>query len=193
MIIIPTHISRVDTWLKDCLASIQTKHEVMVIFQDDKPPEGLKIGCKYDFHTDGRFDSGAVVWAINNLGKDDEFMVLHDSCVIKDNKLFDIVFNGYFEESVALSNYPVMMGMFLGKYRMKIVTQLEPPVAKDKEHSIDLEESWNQKYTRIEQPILLDSYISISNKFEERHGRNNMVLENKYLIKYKGTYNRGLI
>lgn len=193
MIIIPSHISRVDTWLKDCLNSIQTKHEVMVVFQETKPPKGLKIGFDYTFHTDGRYDPGAVVWAMNNLKPDDEFMVLHDSCVIKDNLIFDVVFKGYREETVAFSNYPVLMGMFLGKYRMQIASQLELPISKTKEESVDLEESWNKKYCELEQPILLDSYLSTSTKFEQKHGRENMVLENKYLIKYKGSYNRGML
>lgn len=188
MIIIPTHISRVDTWLKDCLASIKTDHPIMVVFQDDKPPKGLKIGFDYTFHTNGRFDPGGIVWAMNNLEKDDEFMILHDSCVIKDNLLWKVVFNGYREESVALASHPTMMGMFIGKYRMEIVTKLKPPVAKDKKQAVELEESWNREYCQLEQPIALDNPLTESDIFEDRHGRKNMVLENRWLIKYKGTY-----
>lgn len=188
MIIIPTHISRVDTWLKDCLASIKTDHRVMVVFQDNKPPKGLEIGTEYTFHTNGRFDPGAIVWAMNNLEKDDEFIVLHDSCVVKDNLLWKVVFEGYREESVALATHPTMMGMFIGKYRMPIVTKLKPPVAKDKKQAVELEESWNREYCQLEQPIALDNPLTYSDVYEERHGRKNMVLENRWLIKYKGTY-----
>lgn len=188
MIIIPTHISRVDTWLKDCLASIKTDHQIMVVFQDEKPAKGLKIGSEYTYHTNGRFDPGGIVWAMNNLGKDDEFFILHDSCVIKDNLLWKVVFEGYFEESVALASHPTMMGMFLGKYRMPIVTQLKPPAAKDKKQAVELEETWNREYCQLEQPIALDNSLTKSTIFEERHGRKNMVLENRWLIKYKGTY-----
>jgi hypothetical protein len=190
MIIIPSHVSRIDTWLKDCLASLDTKHKVMVVFQGDKPAKGLKIGFDYTHQALNGYDPGAVVWAINNLEKDDEFMVLHDSCVVKDNLLFKVVFEGYFEDSVALSTHPTTFGMFLGKYRTKIASQLEPPVAEDKAHGVDLEESWNREYCQLEQPIVLDNPLTTSDVFEIRHGRENMILENRWIKKYKGTWKR---
>lgn len=188
MIIIPTHISRKDTWLKDCLASIKTDKKVMVVFQDEKPPKGLKIGFEYTYHTDGRFDPGAIVWAMANLKPDDEFFVLHDSCVIKDNLLWKVIFDGYYEESVALASHPTIMGMFLGKYRMEIALQLEPPIAKDKAHGVELEESWNRAYCAIEQPILMEQPLTSSTVFIEKHGRTNMILENRWIKKHKGTW-----
>lgn len=190
MIIIPSHISRIDTWLKDCLASLDTKHKVMVVFQGDKPAKGLKIGFDYTHQALNGYDPGAIVWAMNNLEKDDEFMVLHDSCVVKDNLLFKVVFEGYFEDSVALSTHPTTFGMFLGKYRMKMASQLEPPVAKDKAHGVDLEESWNREYCQLEQPIVLDNPLTTSDVFEILHGRENMILENRWIKKYKGTWKR---
>ena len=193
MIIIPSHISRIDTWLKDCLESIDTKHPVMVIFQGDKPTKGLKIGFDYTHQTLNGYDPGAIVWAMNNLEKDDEFMVLHDSCVVKDNLLWKVVFDGYYEDSVALSTHPTTMGMFLGKYRMAIASQLEQPIAKDKLHGVELEESWNRDYCKLEQPVVLDNPLTISDVFIERHGRKNMVLENRWIKKYKGTWSRDQI
>jgi len=193
MIIIPSHISRIDTWLKDCLASLDTKYKIMVVFQGDKPAKGLKIGFEYTHQDLNGYDPGGIVWAMNNLEKDAEFFILHDSCVIKDNLLFKVMFDGYYEESVALASHPTLMGMFLGKYRMPIAKQLEPPIAKDKEHAVDLEETWNREYCQLEQPIVLDNPLTESTIFEERHGRKNMILENRWIKKYKGAWNRNML
>lgn len=192
MIIIPTHISRIDTWLKDCLESLDTKHKVMVLFQGDKPPKDLKIGFDYTHHDLNGFDPGAIVWARENC-TDSEFFVLHDSCVIKDNSLFDVLFNGFSGLSVALASQPVLMGMFLGKYKTEIVKQLEPPIAKDKTHAVDLEESWNNEYCSLDYPVTLANTLTQSNTFEQKHGRENMVLENKWIKKYKGAWNRSML
>lgn len=187
MIIIPTTIERIDTWLKDCLASIETDHPITVVFQGEKPPANLKLAVPF-VHKETGFDPGAIVWAMDNLKEDDEFFVLHDSCVVRDNLLWKVVFDGYYEESVALSKEPVMMGMFLGKYRMKIAKSLEKPIAKTKEDSVELEVDWNSEYSKLEQPILLDSNLSASHIFETRHGRENMVMSCRWLTKYKGTW-----
>lgn len=192
MIIIPSHISRIDTWLKDCLASLDTKHPVMVVFQGDKPAKGLKIGFDYTHQALNGYDPGALVWARENC-KDDEFFVLHDSCIIKDNLLWHVVFNGYAGQSVALATHPTIMGMFLGKYLTKIVQKLEPPVAKDKTHAVELEESYNQSYCQEDYPITVDNPLTISDVFEEKYGRKNMILENRWIKKYKGTWNREMI
>lgn len=188
MIIIPTTIDRIDTWLKDCLESIETDRPVTVVFQGEKPPKGLVLSRPY-VHKETGFDPGAIVWAMANLKPDEEFFVLHDSCVVHDNLLWKVLFDGYHEESVALSKQPVMMGMFLGKYRMKIASKIKPPIATTKLEAVELEQTWNNEYCSLEQPILLDSNISQSNIFEERHGRNNMVLKCRWLTKYKGTWN----
>jgi hypothetical protein len=192
MIIIPSHISRIDTWLKDCLASLDTKHPVMVVFQGDKPAKGLKIGFDYTHQTLNGYDPGGIVWAMENC-KDEEFFLLHDSCIVKDNLLWKVVFEGYRENSVALANHPTIFGMFLGKYRMEIAKQLDPPIAKDKTHAVDLEEEWNRKYCELDYPIVLDEPLSIGDKFEQRHGRENMILENRWIKKYKGAWNRNML
>lgn len=192
MIIIPTHISRKDTWLKDCLESLDTKHKVMVLFQGEKPPKDLKIGFDYTFHSLNGYDPGAIVWARENC-TDDEFLVLHDSCVIKDNIIFDILFKGYSGNSVAFSNHPTLMGMFLGKYQTELVKQLEPPIANSKEHGVELEETWNREYCQLDYPVLLTEPLNTSDIRETKHGRENMVLENRWIKKYKGTWNRSML
>ena len=191
MILIPTHISRKDTWLKDCLASLKTDYPVRVIFQGDKPPSDLKIGFDYTYYRHDGYDPGAIVWAMLNLNKDDEFFVLHDSCVVKDNLLWKVVFDGYWQDSVALSKEPTFMGMFIGKYRMEIASQLRPPDAENKNHAVELETTWNDEYCKLEQPVLLDDPLIRTDVFEQRYGRNNMVLENRWIRKYKGTWSPG--
>ena len=126
-----------------------------------------------------------------NLNKDDEFLVLHDSCVVKDNLLWKVVFDGYWQDSVALSKEPTFMGMFIGKYRMEIASQLRPPDAENKNHAVELETTWNDEYCKLEQPVLLDDPLIRTDVFEQRYGRNNMVLENRWIRKYKGTWSPG--
>lgn len=192
MIIIPSHISRVDTWLKDCLSSIKTDHPVMVVFQGDKPTKGLKIGFDYTHQALNGFDPGAIVWAREHC-EDEEFFVLHDSCLVKDNLLWRVVFEGYYENSVALADHPTALGMFLGKYRTEIVKQLDPPIAKDKMHAVELEIDYNKRYCEIDYPVIMNEPLSISNVFEEKFGRKNMILENRWIKKYKGTWNRDMV
>lgn len=105
----------------------------------------------------------------------DEFVFLHDSIIIKDNSLFDILLSH--PGHIALTDgFYHLMGKFVSNDLPEI------PVVHTKRESIEKELGWFTKpYSVIE-----DQLPFISNVFEIKHGRNNMVLENKYLIKYKG-------
>lgn len=196
MIIIPSHVSRINTWLKDCLTSLDTKHPITVVFQGNAPLKmlpyttDLNITLTHSPH-DG-FDPGGIVWAREHC-KDPAFFLLHDSCVIKDNALFDICFTRFSSESVALADRPVPFGMFLGKYKTRLVKDMLPPIATSKLHAVELEETWNNAYCILDQPVILTPPLRDNDVFEEKYGRKNMVLENPWVIKYKGTWNRNML
>lgn len=191
MIIIPTNSDRVDTWLKDCLESLETRRKVIILSRD-KPIKRHKNGFSYVCSPKYTFTSGALFYAKENLDVD-EFFILHDSCIVKDNRLWDVVFDGYAGNSVSLSSHPSPIGMFLGKYRMEVVKKLPTKIATTKEEDVTLEEEYNQAYARLDYPVTIDNPLNISDKFVTRHGRENMMLENKWMIKYKGTWTRGMI
>ncbi len=199
MIIIPTHTSRVDTWLSDCLNSLNFHYLVTVLFQGEKPEEstterllGTFPSIVVAWHELNGYDPGALVYAVEEHVEDDVF-VLHDSCVIKDNSLFDLAFIKHAGKGVALSTHPTTFGMFLGKYRYDVLKDLPKPLAQNKYHGIELEESWNRLYCQADPPVVLFNDFNDKDIFETKHGRKNMVIENKYLKKYKGAWNRSMV
>jgi hypothetical protein len=105
----------------------------------------------------------------------DEFVFLHDSVLIKDNSLFDKLF--YTPGHVALTaGFYHLMGKFISADLPEI------PVVHTKRESIEKELGWFTKpYS-----VFPEQLPYISNVFEFKNGRNNMVLENSYMVKYKG-------
>lgn len=118
------------------------------------------------------FEYGAI-----KVGKDnfDEFVFLHGTMIIKDNSIFDKLFA--MEGTVALTNH-------FFHSMAKFVSKDMPPIpeVKTKREAIAHEIYWYNKPYRVFEPELSE----VSEVFEERHGRTNMVLENQYFIKYKG-------
>lgn len=194
-IIIPTHVSRL-RWLDQCLKSIQTTYPVYVVFQGEEPdPEVCQLIREKGFlpcHQElNGYDPGGIVYAMHHTELD-EFFILHDSCIVKDNKLFDKVFHKD-HKSIALSLTPCPFGMFLGKYQRSVCEMMEIPVAHNKYHAVELEESWNREYSAKAQWELLFDDFHDQQVFEEKFGRTNMVLENKYLKKWKGSWHRDMV
>ena len=105
----------------------------------------------------------------------DEFIFLHNTMLIKDNSIFDKMFE--IEGHVALSeSFYHLMGKFVSNNMPEI------PVVHSKAESISRELNWfNKPYTVFE-----DKLPVTSNEFVGKYGRTNMVLENKFLIKLKG-------
>lgn len=192
-IIIPTHIDGL-AWLDNCLDTIKTDYEIILLFQGKEPPNTMKydyLGRTHAYQTFNGYDPWAVVYGVMN--KIDEFFVLHSSCEVKMNSLFKKCFRDHEGKSVALSSYPVLFGMFLGKYRYEIAKQLPLPIAKDKAHAVDLEVTWNNAYCALEKPVLLFDGFVDNDRFEQKFGRKNMVIENEYIKKYKGTWHRSMV
>lgn len=171
MIVIGTTPGR-EEWLQQCLASIQ--HPVLVL-------------------SDFTFELGKIKWVFENT-KIQRFMFLQDSVVIKNQSLFDLLYKD--KGSIALTNDPGMYGMYLGVYERNILEKIEIPLPKNKSESIAYELSWTESYCKAARNIRLaftDFSDSRSKEKTVLFGRENLVLENDFLIKYKGNWGQSVV
>lgn len=169
VIIICTTINRTN-WLKNCLDSFKgyNKYPIITLMIN----EGK-----------GRFAD-----FINEIKKlpYDEFILLQDSMEIKNTDVFDICFND--TRSVSLSSVPDKFGNFHGKFIMSIFRQVEVPEIKDKKDDVLFELKFSNDYLNKcgEYTELCD--LKHTNNFVEKFGRLNMITENDYIRKFKGTW-----
>jgi len=121
-------------------------------------------------------------WELGALsrGKEnfDEFVFIHDTCLIKDISLFDKVFAIEGNVVFTKSNFH-----YMGKFVTKELPNL--PIVHEKLLAVYLEVRWLDgfKYTEFTPDLPVHT-----NVFEEIHGMKRMKLENEYMIKWKGTY-----
>ena len=166
MIVIATSPGRQD-WIKQCLNSISKP--VLVL-------------------SDFTFELGKINWIFNNT-KIDRFMFLQDSIIIKDERIFELLYED--KGSVALTNDPCMYGMYMGIYERKILEKINIPIPKSKAESIQYELTWTEAYCKAAGNVRLaftDLSDSRAKRKEVVFGRENLVLENDFLIKYKGNW-----
>jgi hypothetical protein len=171
MIVIATTPSR-EQWLQQCLASIE--QPVLVL-------------------SDFTFELGKINWIFHNT-KIERFMFLQDSVVIKNQSLFDLLLKD--KGSIALTNDPCMYGMYLGVYERHILEKIEIPIPKTKAESIAYELSWTDNYCKVARNVRLaftDFSDSRSTRKQVLFGRENLVLENDFLIKYKGNWGQQVV
>lgn len=158
-------------WLENCLNSFgdYRGYPIMVMVNND-------------------WEIGKIKWVLEYTNLD-EFFLLHDTVEIKDPILFDIAFKTNAGKSFALSGSPAYMGMYLGKYRREVLSQIEIPSVATKKEAVDQEIAFNQRYAEKEQnKEMIEQPLNNTNIFEDKFGRTNMVLENFYIKKYKGTW-----
>lgn len=110
-----------------------------------------------------------------------EFVHLMDTAVVKDISFFDKVFE--IEGNVAFTKDHFH---YMGKYVSKLLPNT--PRIHSKDMGIFMETTWLSKESNYSEfipnlPVHTDNFITI-------HGQKRMVLENEYLIKYKGTWVR---
>jgi hypothetical protein len=79
----------------------------------------------------------------------------------------------------------------MGIYDPKVLRQIDVPIPKSKAEAIEFELSWTKKYVdQVGSVEVLFPELKDANAqgIEMRHGRENLILENEYLIKYKGNW-----
>jgi hypothetical protein len=154
-------------WLADCSASISREHIAVVSFG---------------------FELAKISWVMSNT-KAERFLFLQDSWIVKDQGFWDLLDDQ--TGSVAITSDPYFYGCYAGVYDRAVIEQIGTPVITDKRDAIAKEISWHKSYVEVAgTPAVLFPDLTDSNatRQEERHGRTNLVLENQYLTKYKGTW-----
>jgi hypothetical protein len=122
------------------------------------------------------------------------WLMLQDSCVVKDSRLFGLV--DEVDGPLLVAPHP---SMYLAVYERKLLDLLtipDVPAGIDREVGIAHETSFMGAYDAAhyttygaDLPVLFPEFRDgAATRQEWRHGRNNLVLENQYLAKYKGTW-----
>lgn len=161
-------------WLENCLKSFQgyTKYPIFVVINND-------------------FEVGKILDVVNYMDLD-EFFLFHDTVEIKDPSFITTAFE--IEGSVSLCDDPTTFGMFIGKYRREILETMNILPTTTKKEAVLAEMIFNKDYCSRESKLTtLFPEFRNSNVFEEKFGRKNMVLENEYLKKYKGTWSWDMV
>lgn len=135
------------------------------------------------------FEIGAIEVALS-LTKWEEFILLQDTIEIKDQKIFEMLFENYQGKSVS---YNPHFQMYLGKYRREILEKMLPlPQIRTKIEAVRAEWDFTKHYrtidgdTQIFNPQFIDE--NFYENWEEIFGRRNLKLEDDYIIKRKGTW-----
>jgi hypothetical protein len=119
----------------------------------------------------------------------DEFVFLHDSCELLDPALLPLVFEQLRGRSVAFTVSPLKFGTLIGKFRREVVGQIPIPPVRTAVEAALFELAFANAYNRLEPDApLLDPPLATCQVFREKFGRRNMVLENRYLRKYKSRW-----
>lgn len=170
-------------FLKPCLKSlIGVKYPVLVVSNDGYNPKEIIGMLQEDFPN--KISLLINSWngweiAVIQRGREmfSEFVHLMDTTLIKDISLFDRLFE--IEGNVVLTK-----GNF--HYMGKFVSNQLPnlPIVRDKTTAIMLEVKWLDGFPYKEFKPDLPVH---SLKWEVVHGQNRMRLENKYMVKWKGT------
>jgi len=170
-------------FLKDCLESIkEVKYPIVVLSNGGYNPSDIVYDIERSEDKTKLIINPVNGWEIAGIqaGKDNfnEFVHIMDTTIIKDISMFDRLFE--LEGNVALTR-----GHFhyMGKYETSSLPTL--PIITSKEVAIMLEAHW-LKYYREFNPDL----PCLSEVIEEVHGQRRMRLENDYMIKWKGTWQK---
>ena len=116
-----------------------------------------------------------------------EFIILQDSCLLKSADIIKQMFS--IDGSVFLSEAGLN---YFNKYEIKILNMMELPEVRTKRQAVDNEFAFNSKYKELDKPLIIP-LVRDTDVFENAFGRKNMINENQYFKKYKGTWNLGMI
>lgn len=146
-------------WLADCLKSIPKGRTVKVHRKGGYEIAALRTACRYF----------------------DRFLFLQDSTAVLHPDFWDVIDT---TPTAWLFGGPPMYMAVYNRVDLEPVLADAPPVM-DKASSIH----WECVLAdRMNLPVLWPEVTDASGRIEERHGRRNLVLDNRYLAKWKGTW-----
>lgn len=159
-------------WLDDLLESIHTHYPVLITNHDGWMIDGIRK----------TFETTPF----------EEIFFLNETMIVKDNSIWDMVFEEYEDRSVAVGDKYLMS---LGKYLRQYVRKTTFPVVNNKHDDVMLGEfGWNNEYKSVDPNyIQIDPMTDTFLRYEEKHGRKNMILENQYFIKWKSHWQADMI
>lgn len=146
-------------WLADCLRTIPARRDVTV-------------------HRTGGYEISALRTALRYY---DRFLFLQDSTEVLHPEFWDII-DG--TSRTWLFGGPPM---YLGVYDRNELELAIPDAPESMNKALSI--AWEGELPkRLGYPTLWPEVNDATGRFEERHGRNNLVLENKWLRKWKGSW-----
>lgn len=157
-----------ELWLNDCLKSLGDIPCIVI--------------------SDYNFELGKIRWMYNNTNLD-RWLLLQDSFIIKNTEFWSMLEK--YPNSLSINDDPYLYGSYVGIYERKVLDLIEIPQPTTKKEAVNFEIEWNKKYVLAagNVPVLFtDLKDSMAKGIENKNGRDNLVLENDYLIKYKGTW-----
>lgn len=174
-------------FLADCLASLPQDYSVLLVGNGGYDPseiidDGMGLDIEVVVNDWNGFELGGIKRGAERF---DEFVHLMDTCVLKEPEVVDFMFSA--EWSICFCRH---FFSYLGKYQTKILKQIGIPKITTKEEAIECEHLWHRKYKQADPAVMvLQPELPIeTDVFVEKYGRKNMVLENDFIIKYKGTW-----
>lgn len=174
---------------KILINSLSTEYPVIVVVNDGNNASWITEfkDIRFIISEDDRFELGAITKVLE-LTDWDEFILLQDTIEIKNNSIFEILFNNYPNQSVA---YNPHFQMYLGKFRRETLEKLSIPVVTNKIESVAQEGAFLKQYMDTENVAIFNPHFIDGNfygSYEELWGRKNLILSDEYLIKRKGTW-----
>ena len=119
----------------------------------------------------------------------EEWLFLHDTCVVLDHALMDMVFKDHAGRSVSL--FPWYRN-FIGKYTRVDLEAFPPPTCTSKREAFLAEMRWCPEYEKRSQSVRLfladGSTDLMMELMGEAHGKKVMMIGNEYFIKYKHSW-----
>ena len=158
-----------EQWLTQCLKSLEGR-DVFVV--------SLEHG----------FELGKIEWIYRNTVLE-RFLFLQDSVEVLSKGFWGRL--DEFPGSVALLGDPSVYGSYMGVYERKVLDKLVGwPLVDSKMGSIANEIMWTRDYADKAGgvPVLFPDLTDADGHMAEKFGRMNLVLENQYFRKWKGTW-----
>jgi hypothetical protein len=136
--------------------------------------------------SDFGYELGKIKWVYENTNCD-RFLFLQDSLVIRDETLFDQIFE--VSGSSCIMDVPACMGSYMGVYERSVLSKIKIPDISTKKESIFYEVEWTKKYIAscesFSHPLIVaHKEIETVRKF----GRENLLYVNQYYEKWKGDW-----
>lgn len=188
MIIGIVHHDSTKKFLPALLKSLKgVQYPVQIVYNNKVADTTKEIdGIPIVYNMWGGFELGALKRLMEANPKENDFFILQESVVIKDHMMFGVAAS--YIGSLACSHGFMH---FMGKYQRDVVNQIGIPVPQTRLAEIYWEYFWNivyinaagDKIATFDEPLLDNSEV-----FEQKFGRKNMVLENKYMKKWKSNW-----